>query len=134
MKKDSKQGTLLNTGSMSSAREVNRLRRERLIAKHNIKRRAAFAKAAGDFVDTQFSLPDEPRDYSMGLKCPQCGSERSELCRLIPLAEKKSEVGTIIHFVYFMRCCAEYCLYRTPEFKSSAKAVHHWKLLAALTK
>lgn len=116
---------LLNTRTMAGAREMRRLKRERLVKDLGLERGQLARLQIPDFLETEFSLPDESRTWSVRVgRCAICGF--GPLHILIARVDAKK--------VFFVRCTNYGCEQKTPEFSKSQLAIRHWKLVAALSK
>jgi len=120
-----KQRPLFNTASLSSAREMRRLKRDRVIKQSGIRRVISKPMSQSDTEETEFNLRDEDRFYYMNLPCHNCGSRMPRLYR-------ETDSNGPMHPKFRIFCTG--CDYETPEFPSSKQAVTHWKMLSALTK
>lgn len=116
------QQTLFNTRSMSSAREVNRMKREKAAVAY---KRVPPRNLATLLQNYELHLPDEDRVLRLFGRqaCPQCGSFGPELLRW---------QGLDMRTKYAVRCPR--CQFGTEPQPSSKKAVDLWTVTSKLMK
>lgn len=123
------QTQLFNTSSMSSARAMRKLRREREIERFRLQRRnyktdVCFPK---DFAEREFNLTDEERNHAVRLgECP--------MCHYGPLHTMRVHVDGHGKKSYSIQCANSGCSHPTEKFPSSQMAIRNWKVIAALHK
>ncbi len=126
----STQPPLLNTRSMSSAREMNALKRSRerqKLVDRGVTPKQPTMRVKPLFADTEFSLPDEDRCFSVQKvkRCPMCQSA-------IHLPVLRRWFDAVRTANYQISCSNPDCEYATPPMPNSQDAVRHWQLSAIL--
>lgn len=124
------QTQLFNTGSMSSARAMRKLRRDREIERLRLQRRTKLEFPQGkrlDFAEREFNLTDEERNHVVWLgDCP--------MCHYGPLHTMRVHVDGHGKKSYSIQCANSGCSHPTEKFPSSQMAIRNWKVIAALHK
>jgi hypothetical protein len=130
------QQSLINTHGMTSAREMRALHRARQKPELDKMRkpiapkppkRYALPNHCSDIIATEFSFPEEPRYWTVLCgPCPGCGMSGQHNLQRRPAKKGVSE--------YRVQCWIKRCRHFTPWLKSSALAIQHWKVTAALSK
>lgn len=111
--------------NMSSAREMNAVRRERRLKEAGIVRQVPPPKANPDFTPTEFNLPDEDRQFPIGKVkvCPECR---------LAFTAKLDRYHDGVCQRYRVKCGNPNCLNQTPDFKTSQEAIQCWQVTAAM--
>jgi hypothetical protein len=131
------QQSLINTHGMTSAREMRALHRARRKPElekmrkpiaPNPPKRYALPNHCSDIADSQFAFPEEDRIWPVWAgSCPECR------CKGAARLERRTVAG---QSQYRLHCSLskKSCSYHTPWLNSSAMAIQHWKVTAALSK
>jgi len=124
---DPRQKTLINTHSLSSAKSVRKLRREREVERLRLQRKTKTRVEYNTLRATDFTFKDESRNWTIFAgACSQCGWDGQHYLHIFCAPGAKPE--------YSLHCRNTDCNHCTPKFSSSQLAIRHWKLLTALTK